>query len=561
MAGGWDTPPTEAERVDPWAAPPTEAERVGPAPYRSPDDVPTTGLDAFFGHFGDNIPGARQLVAAGLAAKMKADGSPMDFGENYRQLLLAQQRELNRSKTEHGGLSRIGSLAGLAGSAAVLPGAGWKSLAALGGLSGLSDATADPTKTAGEVAAQTTLSAIAAPILGKAIGAGVNWATPALRAIANSKAVESLGTKLAQYRDIAYKESMQRLGKTLLDNGIIPWLGGSETMANRAGAEMGKQAKTIQATIGSLDTLAKEQHAAAVKEAIGALEASGKPAPGLIPLSQLEPTLAKTPMAQWAFPPGSAESGAAVTNAGNVARDLTQKAAAPAGAGMLPQPYVRLPAVRQQAEEELLRPLLKLARTARPVAPEAIEAEISGMANPTDRMSIAEANQNLQGMDERVRAERGAYGKELSPMGERLKQLRGILRGEQQAAAERIDPQLAAKLATSKATFGDLADAFNISGDSSLRDLANRDHAPTDYAVGLAQLAAGHPATAILAALAHRGIRRGGNAFTARTAQGAANLGDLLSRYAVPERLMSLSTSPIYDALQGFSGGSGGNGR
>lgn len=178
MAGPWDAPPTDAERVDPWASPPTDAERVradtpsakaAPAPAEKRLEPEENGLQAWAAHLADNIPGARQLATAVLAAKMGLDGSPVGFGENYKQLRLAEDRNLQQSKVDNPGLSLLGSLMGFGGTVAAAPATTAAGLAALGGITGLSDATNDPSATGGDILRRTAISTAAAPILGKTV--------------------------------------------------------------------------------------------------------------------------------------------------------------------------------------------------------------------------------------------------------------------------------------------------------------------------------------------------------------------------------------------------------
>lgn len=214
----------------------------------APEQTPTTPIEAFAGHAADNVPFMRQLAAAFEAAKLKASGNPMDFGENYRQLLTAQQRELNQSKAEHAGLSRLGSLSGLIGTAAALPGAGWKPLASLGFLSGLSDSTANPDATAGDVAKQTAISTVIAPVLGRAVEA----AAPII-----GRGLEATGGRLAD------------LAGWLKINSVHPTPTLAETIENLSGGKAAAGVEALKEGIGGLTKGGTARQAQAAMDSAG----------------------------------------------------------------------------------------------------------------------------------------------------------------------------------------------------------------------------------------------------------------------------------------------------
>lgn len=238
-----------------------DAEPVVAKPYKSPDDKPTTGFEALTGRMADKIPFSRQLYALIDAAKMKADGSPMDFGENYKQLLGAVDRRLDRSKREHPALSNLGSVAGFASSAAGMPGGGgWKSLAGLGAALGLSDATANPDSTLGDVAKQTLASAAAAPALGAVAG----WAAPKLGALVGPT-VEKLGSKA---EDLAAWLKVHSLHPT-------PTL--AETMADLPGGEVGVGRELLERGLGGMTKKGTATQVSAAKnEAASAISGVAK---------------------------------------------------------------------------------------------------------------------------------------------------------------------------------------------------------------------------------------------------------------------------------------------
>lgn len=221
--------------------------KAGVQPTPPADAGPrTTGLEAFAGHAADNVPFMRQLAAAVEAGRMKMAGSPMDFGENYKQLLLAQQRQLDASKAEHGVFSRAGSTLGFLGTAAALPGSGFKSLAALGGALGLSDATTNPDATPGSVAGQTLASLALTPLLGKA----ASTVAPYLGEVAGRSA-EALGEKarnLAGWLKVNSIHPTPTLGEAMEDiPGGVPAVGRELLARGIGGLTKSGTAKQIEA--------------------------------------------------------------------------------------------------------------------------------------------------------------------------------------------------------------------------------------------------------------------------------------------------------------------------
>jgi hypothetical protein len=80
-------------------------------------------LQTVAANFADMVPFSKDAAAALMAAKLKMQGNPMDFGENYRQLRTAIDRDLEASNKENPNAKWVGRGAGLvAGAAAGGPG-------------------------------------------------------------------------------------------------------------------------------------------------------------------------------------------------------------------------------------------------------------------------------------------------------------------------------------------------------------------------------------------------------------------------------------------------------
>jgi hypothetical protein len=251
-------------------------------PYRPPDDVPTNAADAVAGHFLEDSPFGRQLAAAMGAAKMKLQGSPMDFGENYKQLLLQEQRLLDRSKKESPTLSTLGSVSGLANSVAMLPAQTLPALAGMGAVMGLSDATANPENGLGNIAFRTGASAVAAPLFGAAMEKVVVPAVAPVARIAG-RGLEAAGGKLAD------------LAGWLKVNSIHPTPKLGEAMESIPGGKPAVGLELLQRGVGGLTKSGTAEQASAASssanKAIGDIAASYDSAGGA-PID-LNPALAQ----------------------------------------------------------------------------------------------------------------------------------------------------------------------------------------------------------------------------------------------------------------------------
>lgn len=139
---------------------------------------------------------------------------------------------------------------------------------------------------------------------------------------------------------------------------------------------------------------------------------------------------------------------------------------------------------------------------------------------PEGQMTFAEANKLKGDFDDLVNHDVvQAVPKEM------LKDVRRILHGEMQRAANTVNPEVAAQLTEANRLYGNMRRVSDFSGDHLARDQANRFVSPSDQAMGLAtSLGTGNPITGMAVTAGHRLLRERGSGTVARTADAAARL-------------------------------------
>lgn len=268
MADGFDTPPTEDERVDPWAAPPTDAEAVSAAPAQAapPPSKPAfdaTGTAAL--HLARHgLLGLGDKAIAGIQALRDAFGDKTGkntiAGAYNRNLALLDQMAEEGDK-QNPWMARAGNVLGV--------GASIPLIAAGGALSGL-----------GKVAQAGSLGdkAVAGAKLGSALGAlggigqGRGLGSDLLNGVVGAGAGAATGAAapwLAENVLSPAADKLRSLAGSLKINSIHPTPAVGRAMEQLPGGRSGVGQELLERGVGGLTKAGTAAQATAERQAAG----------------------------------------------------------------------------------------------------------------------------------------------------------------------------------------------------------------------------------------------------------------------------------------------------
>jgi hypothetical protein len=230
----------------------------------------------------------RQISAPESAALGAAQGISLGFADELEAALKAMKsapemitgmtldpyrKQLADVRGQYAEAARVNPKSFLAGQVggsiplAFVPGAATaKGLLAMGGIGGLGASQADLTK--GEIlpAAQDTAMGVtmagAIPLAGKAVSAviptSVKELATKLSDIASERAYKATGPLRAQVRAVTKTKQLGKIGKDLLDEGIVTPGASADTILERASAKMDEYGPQISNSLSAMDDLAQK---------------------------------------------------------------------------------------------------------------------------------------------------------------------------------------------------------------------------------------------------------------------------------------------------------------